>query len=729
MQVSETCRRFGFGRIFRYDCAVFPTEPIPERIGAYKIVRRAPGVGTAKVYVARKEGPMGFARLYTLKLVPNTSDGDTRFVEELTREASICSTLNHQAILRMVDFFEHDKDLVLVLEHIEGTTLDRLLSYLEQNKKFLTDAAKAYVGREIAAALVHAHAARDENGKPMPIVHRGLHPEQVLLGWDGQVRLSGFGLGKILGRSPDTVVAFKNISPGYKAPEQLRGETITPKADVYGLGLFMWALFSGQKPSEKGIRPAKLASVRADLLKSVSTAIDAALETSVEKRPASCREIEMALALVPGIESGRDELCEKLDALRETRPNPDSTKRPSLPSASRPRIPLQSIRPSQPAISSKERLSTVPPAPLQSIRPQNSLPPILFDDVQPKSVYPLLKALAEKVPKQDGGIPKAPRLPAVEAPPASAPGAQSERVPRSGVPKLAIAAPIELDPTARKPRTEWMASVPDEEAFDKLFDEATSRSPSELEAAGFGRGGEEKIPESGKNSRRKKLEYADTVPMQAVTTDFDVPNKGDEPPSLASPPLGPPPAAKPVRFGPRPATPEPPKLKRGFARPPVPTTPEKKRPSVVLLALVFGAVTIGVALIVLVFSDNPKPKKTTIASASASRAMPVATPQIPAAKTATVAPKSSAAAPTSDEGPPPPLPYGQGYLTVVYPGDATVYVSGRKLGQTNTRLQNKCGRYFIRVAKTADGPYPEWLSAGQPVAIPCQDSIRIEISR
>jgi eukaryotic-like serine/threonine-protein kinase len=667
---------------------------------------------------------MGFARFYTLKLVPNTSEGDARFVEELTREAAICSTLNHQAIQRMIDFFEHEKELVLVLEHIEGTTLDRLLSYLEQNKKTLADGVKGYIGREIAGALVHAHAARDENGKPMPIVHRGLHPEHVLLGWDGQVRLSGFALGKILGRSPDTVVAQKNVSPGYKAPEQLRGETVTPKADVYGLGLFMWALFSGQKPSEKGIRPAKLASVRSDLLKSVTSAIDAALETSVDKRPASCRDIEMALALIPGIESGRDELCDNLEPLRDTRPNPDSAKRPSLPSTSRPRIPLQSIRPSQPAISSKERLSTMPPTPLQSIRPPNSLPPVLFDDVQPKSVYPLLKALADRVPKQDGGIPKAPRLPAMDAPPASSPGAQSERAPRSGAPKLAIATPIELDPTVRKPRTEWMASVPDEEAFDKLFDEVTSRSPSELEAAGFGRGGEDKNPES-KNSPRRKLEQADTIRMQAVTDEMT--NNGEAASSLATPPLGPPPAAKPVRFGPPPTAPAPPKLKRGFARPPVPITPEKKRPPVVLLALVFGAVTIGVALLVLAFSDKPKSTRTSAASASASVVAPKTSAKTAAPAPSAAQPKATSAPTITDEGPAPPLPYGQGYLTVVYPGDATVYVSGRKLGQTNTRLQNKCGRYFIRIAKTADGPYPEWLSAGQPVAIPCQDSIRVEI--
>ena len=702
---------------------MFPTEPVPERIGAYKIVRRAQGTGSAKVYVARKEGPMGFARLYTLKLVPNTAEGDARFAEELSREAAICSTLSHQAIQRMIDFFEHDKQLVLVLEHIEGTTLERLASYLEQNKKPLSDAAKAYVGREIAAALVHAHAARDENGKPMPIVHRGLHPEHVLLGWDGQVRLSGFGLGKILGRSPDTVVAQKNAAPGFKAPEQLRGEAVTPKADVYGLGLLLWSLFTGQKPSDKGIRPPRLSAVRSDLLKAVCTAIDAALETSVDKRPATCRDVEMALGLVSGIENGRDELCEKVDLLRDSKPNPDSAARPSLPAVTRSRIPLQSIRPSQPAISSKERLSTVPPAPPQSVRPMGSLPPILFDDAQPKSVYPLLKALADKVPKGDTGIPKAPRLPQVDTGPSSTPGAQSERVPRSGVPKLAVAAPLELDSTGHKPRTEWMASVPDEEAFDKLFEEATSRSPDELEAAGLGRGGIEKAPESAKKAR-KRLENADTIRMDAVTTDGD-PSQTSESKPLATPPLGPPPpaTAKAVRFGPRPVAPEPPKLKRGFARPATPVVQEK-RPPIVMLAVVFGLVAIGVALAVMAFSDKPKEKPKGVASATASSSvgMPVSTAKNAPANS--VAPAASSAEP-----PPPPLPYGQGYITVVYPDDATVYVSGRKLGKTNTRLQNKCGRYFVRVAKIGDGPYPEWLSAGEPVAIPCQDSVRVVIAR
>jgi serine/threonine-protein kinase len=217
------------------------------------------------------------------------------------------------------------------------------------------------------------------------------------------------------------------------------------------------------------------------------------------------------------------------------------------------------------------------------------------------------------------------------------------------------------------------------------------------------------------------MEYADTVRMDAVTS---IP----EAKPLVSPPLGPPPGqtTKAVRFGPRPEAPAPPKLKRGFAPPPVPL--QSKRPSVVKLAGVFAAVAIGVALLIMAFSDKPVRPSNGAASASASARAAASINNAPVPSiTPSAAPVASLMA--SAEPPPPPLPYGQGYITVVYPDEAMVYVSGRKLGKTNMRLQNRCGRYFVRIAKAGDGPYPEWLSAGTPVAIPCQDSIRVSISR
>ena len=86
---------------------MFPTQPVPERIGAYRIVRRLSAAGSADVYLGRMEGPMGFARTCALKLVPDPLGGDARIAAELAREATICAALNHPAIVRMFDFFEH----------------------------------------------------------------------------------------------------------------------------------------------------------------------------------------------------------------------------------------------------------------------------------------------------------------------------------------------------------------------------------------------------------------------------------------------------------------------------------------------------------------------------------------------------------------------------------------------------------------------------------------------
>src|SRR5262249_7502959 len=162
---------------------------------------------------------------------------------------------NHPVVVRMFDFFEYQNRLVLVLEHVEGTDLDRVLQQLARRKQQLSDGAIWYLGHQIAGALAHAHAATDEQGSRAPGIHRNPSPENVLIGWDGQVGLTGFGLGKILGRSPDTVVGTVKGTPGFMSPEQTRGEPVSPKADVYGFGLFMWSLLTGRRPPSDGTRP------------------------------------------------------------------------------------------------------------------------------------------------------------------------------------------------------------------------------------------------------------------------------------------------------------------------------------------------------------------------------------------------------------------------------------------------------------------------------------------
>ena len=314
---------------------MFPVEPAPETLGAYKVLKRLSGAGSTAVYLAELKGPMGFHRTCELKLVPNTVEGDTRFAEELAREAWICAQLNHPAIVRMYDFFEHEDKLVLVLEHVEGVHLDRLLRHLVSRRQKLGDASIYYIMQRVSGALAHAHTATDQQGNPAPVIHRNIHPGNMVIGWDGQVRITGFGLGKILGRTPDTVAGVVKGTPGYMAPEQTRGERSTAKADVYAVGLLLWAMLAGRRPPMDGTRPAQISSLRPDVPQPVMAMIEAALSPKPEERKTDCATIEKTLMRVLRPEVGKGELVRIIQSIHATVELEDGggeeVRRPTIP--------------------------------------------------------------------------------------------------------------------------------------------------------------------------------------------------------------------------------------------------------------------------------------------------------------------------------------------------------------------------------------------------------------
>ncbi len=412
---------------------MFPTEAVPDRIGAYKVIRRLSRTGSADVYLGRMEGPMGFKRLCELKLVQNTLEGDHELAEELAREAAICSRLNHPAILRMFDFFEFEKRLVLVVEHVDGADLERLLQHLSRRKQKLGDEAIWYIAQQLVGALGHAHSATDEEGNLTPVVHRNLAPDNVLVGWDGQVRLAGFGLGKILGRSPDTVVGVIKGRPGYMAPEQARGERVTPRADVYGVGLLLWCLLSGRVPPINGMRPESLSSIRPDIAMELAAAIEAALEPSPDKRKITCTELEHWLKKITKVDAGRQELRDKILMLRSTRSpvsdgaDPPHTARPSPKVTARRRLSVRGLHAQQlPSQAPVARTSSRPPSRFQSTMPPSSA----MDSrrprasARPEDVFADEETIPHSARPGSFGSPRVPRdeqAPPSFAPPVAAP--------------------------------------------------------------------------------------------------------------------------------------------------------------------------------------------------------------------------------------------------------------------------------------------------------------------
>ncbi len=652
---------------------VFPVESIPERIGAYRVLRRLTAPGPAETFLGRAEGPRGFARECVLKRMKNTIEGNERLAEELTREAAICSRINHPAILRMVDFFEDAGHLVLALEYIDGTALDQLLDHLAERRVKLGDAAAFYIGHRVAGALAYAHAVVDDQGVPTPIIHRNLHPSNVVIGADGDVRLTGFGVGKILGRTPDTAMGTIKGTPGYMAPEQARGEPVTAKADTYGMGLLLWSLLTGLKPPQDGTWPAKISTLRKDLPREIAAVIDASLDRFPGTRRITCGEIERWLGKVASDEKGRRELKEQMLTLTDELSEgdlvvePEVTTLPPAAPAAAPANPFKGVRFGPPAPAEVTIQPAPPDAPGARGDWRQSLPDVdNLDDLIDSVRSPDRPRVSEPTLPQSRAYPPAPPLPPAPPPIAAAVISPPPR------PPIAPAVPVAIVPAPPITQPAPAASV--------------ILAPSVAVVAA-------PAPE----------------------------------PAVAAPVFGAPPVFSP---GPPPVASTP--LRAAALPEGVPPPPRPRAPSPSLLAasrrtlgtggtIGVSALTATVVVVVaaLVLRDHPAPPRP---AASVEIAPPVAIAPPPAPSVA-VASASASAAPASTAN----LPAGFGYLTVVSPALAHVYISGKRLGPANEALEVRCGRWFVRLAAPREGRYPEWVSRGETVDVGCQSATRIEI--
>ncbi len=212
------------------DSGLFPENT---RLGRYQIVKRLGGGETSEVLLAVSRGPHGFERIVVLKRLLPQYEWDASMGRMLATEAVAYARLTHPAVVRLYDFFELDGHAVLVLEYVDGPSLATLQAMLHARNEPLTDPAAFYIASRVFAGLAAAHAARDpRSGEFAPVVHRDVSPGSVLLPWDGFVKLGDFGFAKV-GDTSDTRHGLLKGTFGYMAPEQVLGERVTPRTDVY----------------------------------------------------------------------------------------------------------------------------------------------------------------------------------------------------------------------------------------------------------------------------------------------------------------------------------------------------------------------------------------------------------------------------------------------------------------------------------------------------------------
>jgi serine/threonine protein kinase len=199
----------------------------------------------AEVFVARREGPHGFSKRVALKRILPQFAQDPDFVSMFVDEARLAARLEHPNIVQVFDFGQHGSDLVLVMELIDGANVSRLLRAAGSEIPVPWDVA-LHIAYQTAQALDYAHHATDDCGDPLEFVHRDVSPANILLTATGHVKLTDFGIATVRSRAPTTEDGQVRGKLGYMSPEQVLGQELTGKSDVFTLSTVLAELLIGE---------------------------------------------------------------------------------------------------------------------------------------------------------------------------------------------------------------------------------------------------------------------------------------------------------------------------------------------------------------------------------------------------------------------------------------------------------------------------------------------------
>lgn len=209
------------------------------QLGRYQIDQLLARGGMGEVYLARIVGAHGFQRPLVIKVIRTELISDERVAMMFVDEARMAATLHHRNIVQIIDFDLFDGGAFLACEHVDGCDLRAMLQLLRAPPRY--DIAVAIIA-ELATGLDAAHDATDDAGAPLQLVHRDVSPSNVLLGIHGEVKIADFGVAKARSRSYHTISGSIKGKAPYMAPEQILGEPLDRRADIFSLGVLLFEI-------------------------------------------------------------------------------------------------------------------------------------------------------------------------------------------------------------------------------------------------------------------------------------------------------------------------------------------------------------------------------------------------------------------------------------------------------------------------------------------------------
>jgi eukaryotic-like serine/threonine-protein kinase len=247
-----------------------PAHPVAEprmneaikRLGRFQIVGRLATGGMAEVYLGLSGELPGFRTLVVVKRILPHLASNRQFIRMFLDEARLAALLDHPNVVRIIEVGHDGEEYFLAMELVQGKPLSAVLRKASRERRPPSAALSAYVLAQAARGLGYAHALTDGDGRPLGVVHRDVSPQNVLISFEGAVKLIDFGVARAFGRVAQTSPGGLKGKIEYMSPEQASAEEIDHRADVFALGVVLWEVLTGRRLYR---RETELATMRAIL--------------------------------------------------------------------------------------------------------------------------------------------------------------------------------------------------------------------------------------------------------------------------------------------------------------------------------------------------------------------------------------------------------------------------------------------------------------------------------
>jgi serine/threonine-protein kinase len=222
--------------------------PEPIQFGKYTLFERIGRGGMADVYKGRVSGPQGFERTFVVKrILPHLSD-DATFIKMFVEEAKLSARLAHPNIVQIFELGAVEGEYFISMEYIRGRDLSETMRAIWKAMGPPRPELVAYIGREACRALSYAHSLADERGRSLGMIHRDVSPSNIMMSYEGAVKLLDFGIAKALGEAPETTKSGTMKGKyAYMAPEQTEGDDVDHRIDIFSCGIVLHEVLTGRR--------------------------------------------------------------------------------------------------------------------------------------------------------------------------------------------------------------------------------------------------------------------------------------------------------------------------------------------------------------------------------------------------------------------------------------------------------------------------------------------------